>query len=415
MNEPDIGQVERCLTAAPDEERRDTFRHIPWSLKDCCIALGVIAIFRVVFHVLSLVGLSVLVYAVGVALLVLMYGWMVFFPLWIARKRAVLRRPEISRMLKESGLAIPLAVSLILVEWLFMVILRNVTGDSVEAGSALSGLRDAPNDARWYLLLVSMFTIGPIAEEVLFRGLLYNALRRRMAPLIAVVLQALVFALLHYHMPETNVIYLLVIFVSGVVLAGVYEWRKTIWSPIALHALMNFAFAGPVIVLMILNSHTPAKTWQQAELPPDWLNTDLTGIEKMATGEDQRLYAINTWGSRGLRMWKKEIQAFQAVCKWFPEDRQACAKSREGIARIYESYLMDLRRAVVESDRILSEFRDQPEVCANVLVTRGWSCYDLGESDMSRASFQEVIDSYPSYEWARQSAAEGLKVLNGEL
>lgn len=413
MNEPDIGQAEQHLTAVPDEERQDTFRQIPWSLKDCCIALGVIAIFRVAFHVLGLVGLSDLVYAVGVAIWVLMFGWMFLFPLWIAHKRNMLRRPAVGRVLKESGLAIPLAVSLILVEWLFMVILYNVTGSSVEESFVLSGLRDAPNDARLYFLLVPMFTFGPVAEELLFRGLLYNALRRRMMPLIAVVLQALVFVLVHYHMPETNVIYLLIVFVSGIVLAGVYEWRKTIWSPIALHVLMNFAFAGPVIVFMILNSHTPAKTWKQAELPPDWLKTDLIGIEKMSTGEEQRLYAINTWGSSGLRMWKKEIQAFQAVCKWFPDDRQACAKARFGVAWIYESYLRDPRRAVVESDRILSEFGDQPEVCAEVLITRGWSYYELGDVDMSRASFQEVVDSYPSYEWAQQSAVEGLKMLDG--
>jgi len=78
MNEPDIGQAELHLAAIPDEERRDTFRQIPWSLKDCCIGLGVIAIFRVVFYVLSLVGLIYLVYTVGVALWILMFGWMFF-------------------------------------------------------------------------------------------------------------------------------------------------------------------------------------------------------------------------------------------------------------------------------------------------------------------------------------------------
>jgi len=131
-------------------------------------------------------------------------------------------------VLKESGLAIPLAVSLVLVEWLFVVILSRVTGGPVEVSSVFSGLRDAPNDARLYLLLVPMFVIAPVAEEVLFRGLLYNALRRHMMPIIAVVLQALVFVLAHYNMPETNIIYLLIVFISGIVLAGVYEWRKTI-------------------------------------------------------------------------------------------------------------------------------------------------------------------------------------------
>jgi len=384
MNESNIEQEEQRLVAVSDEEHQDTFRQIPWSLKDCCIAIGVIAIFRFIFYVLSLVGLNGLFYTVGVALWILMFIWMFLFPLWIVRKRGVLRLPAVGLVLKESGLAIPLVVSLMLVEWLFVVILSKVTGGPVEVSSVFSGLRDAPNDARLYLLLVPMFVIAPVAEELLFRGLLYNALRRHMMSIIAIVLQALVFVLAHYSMPETNIIY------------------------------FDFAFAGPVIVLLILNSHTPAKTWQQAEFPPDWLGTDLTGIERMDTGEEQRLYAINTWGSNGLRLWKKEIQAFEAVCKWFPDDRQACAKARYGVAWIYETYLRDPRRAIVESNRILSEFKDQPEVCAEALITRGWSYYDLGELEMSRASFQEVIDSYQSCDWAQQEAAEGLKVLDDE-
>jgi membrane protease YdiL (CAAX protease family) len=414
MNEPDIERIEHHLAVVPDEKCRDAFRQVPWSLKDCCVALGVIAIIQVTFYVFSLVNHNNILYAIGVALWILMFGWMFFFPLWIARQKVVLRRPSVGLVLKESGLAIPLAVSLMLVEWLFVVILSKVSGGPVEVSSVFSGLRDAPNNARLYLLLVPMFAIAPIAEELLFRGLLYNALRRHMMPIIAILLQALVFVLAHYNMPETNIIYLLIVFVSGIVLAGVYEWRKTIWSPIALHVLIDFAFAGPVIVLMILNSHTPAKTWQQAELPPDWLKTDFTGIEKMATGEEQRLYAINTWGSNGLHLWKKEIQAFEAVCKWFPDDRPACAKARCGIAWVYEFYLRDPRRAVIESNRVLSEFRDQPEACADALIIRGWSCYDLDEFDMSRASFQEVIDSYQSYDWVQQEAAEGLKVLDDE-
>jgi membrane protease YdiL (CAAX protease family) len=414
VNEPDIEQIEYHLADVPDEKRQDAFRQVPWSLRDCCVALGVVAIFQVTFNVLSLVKYNDVLYAVGVVLWILMFIWMFLFPLWIARKRVMLRRPTISHVLKESGLAIPLAVSLMLIEWVFVVILSKITGSPVEVSSVFSGIRNAPNDTRLYLLLVPMFAIAPVAEELLFRGLLYNALRRHMMPIIAIVLQALVFVLVHYRMPETNIIYLFIIFVSGIALAGVYEWRKTIWSPISLHVLIDSAFAGPVVVLMILNSHTPAKTWQQAELPPDWLRTDLTGIERMDTGEEQRLYAINTWGSNGLRLWKKEIQAFEAVCKWFPNDRQACAEARAGIAWVYESYLRDPRRAVIESNRVLSEFKDQPEACAQALIIRGWSYYYLGELEMSRTSFQEIIDSYTSYDWAQQDAAEGLKVLNSE-
>ena len=40
-------------------------------------------------------------------------------------------------------------------------------------------------------------TIGPITEEIFFRGFLYNAVVRRFAPVIAMCLQAFLFAMTH--------------------------------------------------------------------------------------------------------------------------------------------------------------------------------------------------------------------------
>jgi len=394
--------------------RTDTFRRVPWSFAHCCVAIGVIAIFRVAFHLLSLMGRGGAVFSAGAALWILLFGWMAIFPLWIARNQGMLQRPKVGRVLRELGLAVPLVLCLLLAEGLVAVILKNMPGGPVEIGSPYAPMRDAPNEPRLYLLLIPAFTIGPIAEELFFRGLLYNALRQRTAPPIAMGLQAVVFAFVHYHGPDTKVPYVFVVFALGVVMAGVYEWRKTLWSPIALHTLRNFASAGPIIALMILNSHTPARTWREAEQSPDWLGTGLTGIERKATGEEQRLYAINTWGSQGLHMWKQEIRALQAVCDWFPDDREACAKARAGIVWIYQAYLRDPRRAVVESDRILLEFKDEPEACAQALVTKGWAYYELGNYDQSRESFQDILDSYPGDGWALEAASEGLRALNSK-
>lgn len=40
-------------------------------------------------------------------------------------------------------------------------------------------------------------TVGPLAEEMLYRGVLYGSLRRWVRPVPAVVLQAIVFAVMH--------------------------------------------------------------------------------------------------------------------------------------------------------------------------------------------------------------------------
>jgi uncharacterized protein len=51
--------------------------------------------------------------------------------------------------------------------------------------------------AKLAVFVIVAALIAPVAEELLFRGLLLRALRRRMAPELAVGLQALIFALAH--------------------------------------------------------------------------------------------------------------------------------------------------------------------------------------------------------------------------
>lgn len=412
MTEIDISQGEQSPEAIIKKENLSSFHRIQWTFTHGCIALGVLILFRIVFLLFRLMDRSVSMYVIMGLLWILMFCWMIVFPVWVARSQKALRKPLVTRILKEFGLAIPIVICFIIVEGLIISALQKVNGDVGEVSSALSRLPGVPHDIRLYFLLIPMFTLGPIAEELFFRGFLYNALRQRLSLLKAIILQAFVFALIHYRCPWTHFVELLSVFIAGVVLAGVYTWRKTLWSPIATHALKNFVFVGPVIVLMILNNHTPAQTWQEAERPPDWLTSDFSRIERKATGEEQRLYAINTWGSEGLRLWKKEIQCFEAVCHWFPDDREACSRARIGIAEIYQVYLRDFRRSVVESNRILSQFKDRPEDCADALIIRGWSYYDLGEHEKSRVSFQEVVESYASYEWAREAALIGLKELD---
>jgi len=393
-------------------KRSDVFSRIPWSMKHCYIALCGIIFFRFVFFLFSYIPQNDLVYFSGMALWILMFGWMAIYPLWISHSKDMLYKPKVGLVLKEFLIAIPLVIFIIIVQNLILIMLRNTFGVVNNLNSAFSGIRNAPNSSRLYLLLVAMFTFGPFAEELFFRGLIYNALRQRIGLISAIIFQAFLFMLFHFRCPERGITSLSLIFALGIVLAVLYEWRKTIWSPIVVHALNNFTFAAPVIILMILNSHTPAKTWEEAQLPPDWLVADFPFIEKQATGEEQRLYAINTWGSQGRRMWKKEIVAMYAVYEWFPEDREACAGASVGIAHIYDVYLRDFRRAIVMSDYVLYEFRDQPEACAKALITRGWSYYEIGDYQRSRESLKEVVDLYPSIEQQYSEALEGLEFLD---
>jgi len=78
--------------------------------------------------------------------------------------------------------------------------------------------------------------LGPLAEEIFFRGILYGFFRRWGAP-AAITLSSLAFILAHpifSGVPVTQV-------VGGLLFAVAYEVEKNLMVPITIHALGNLA------------------------------------------------------------------------------------------------------------------------------------------------------------------------------
>ena len=169
----------------------------------------------------------------------------------------------------------------------------------------------------------------------------------------------------------------------------------------------------PIAVLMVHNFYFPASDWSEAATPPAWYQFEPDSkIEKQEDGTKQRQYAIDTWGSLGKRQWKREVNAFEAVCYWFPEDKEACAKTRLGIATVYCDYLKDYRRAINEAERVLSEYPQQKEECAHALAVEGWSYYRLQHIQKSREAFDRVVKDFSEYEDILHSANQGILQLD---
>jgi len=84
----------------------------------------------------------------------------------------------------------------------------------------------------WRLYAVG--ALAAVAEELVFRGALYGALRRRFPVWLALLASSVPFALLHFE-PWQSV----QLAAGGVVLGLVYEARRTLWAPIALHLAWN--------------------------------------------------------------------------------------------------------------------------------------------------------------------------------
>ena len=76
--------------------------------------------------------------------------------------------------------------------------------------------------------------IVPIAEELVFRGVLYNRIKRSFGVEIATVLSALIFGLSH-----GNIVQFLYATILGLVMAYLYEKCELLLAPILFHCAAN--------------------------------------------------------------------------------------------------------------------------------------------------------------------------------
>ena len=81
--------------------------------------------------------------------------------------------------------------------------------------------------------------VAGVGEELAFRGGLYAALRTRLSPRWAIPLSAIPFAVLHFEPFQTAQLAM-----GGMVLAAVYESRRNLWAPIAVHVAWNLVLTA---------------------------------------------------------------------------------------------------------------------------------------------------------------------------
>ncbi|WP_165774735.1 CPBP family intramembrane glutamic endopeptidase [Candidatus Viridilinea mediisalina] len=104
---------------------------------------------------------------------------------------------------------------------------ENPQVDAISGGQALGNVE-------LVMLFLLIAILVPFVEELFFRGMLYPLLRQRMGAVLAITLNAAIFALFH-------VIPILLpgLFVVGLFLAYLRERSGSIWPSVLLHAMQN--------------------------------------------------------------------------------------------------------------------------------------------------------------------------------
>lgn len=76
--------------------------------------------------------------------------------------------------------------------------------------------------------------IGPILEELVFRGIVYNKLKEFNKPMTAMILTSIIFGLIH-----NNIVNAIYAFGVSFIFIYLYEKHKTLKSPILMHMTLN--------------------------------------------------------------------------------------------------------------------------------------------------------------------------------
>jgi len=85
-----------------------------------------------------------------------------------------------------------------------------------------------------WLVILAVVILAPIAEEVFFRGVVFNAWLREGGRRWAFIGSSALFALIH-----ASIVALVPIFLLGLALAWIYQRTGNLLAPIAMHAMVN--------------------------------------------------------------------------------------------------------------------------------------------------------------------------------
>lgn len=171
-------------------------------------------------------------------------------PKIVLKKSTSLKDLGLSRLPNWVDLLLPIAgfiVYMVLAWLMFIVAEKYIPGFQIDQEQDV-GFTRLNTSIEYMLAFVSLVIIAPVAEEIIFRGYLYDKLKKNGLSLWAVfIVVSLLFGLVH---GQWNVA--VNVFALSIVLCGLRVITGSIWSSILLHSLKNgvayyMLFVNPVL------------------------------------------------------------------------------------------------------------------------------------------------------------------------
>jgi membrane protease YdiL (CAAX protease family) len=232
------------------------FCRVPWLPRDIIVGVCMVLLWRSLYFIPWTRLENVSPYITWPISILLEMAFFLAYPIWVIFRRVARPTPffpRIRKVAKESVIAIPSTLIVLIVIALLNNFLSNIFGQTSLQPKVWENMSKSSSLYVGFLLLAYGSTFGPIVEEIFFRGFLFNALVRRCTPLISACFQAFLFALVHPYEAIPSV----VVFFLGLILAGIYKWRKTLLAPIFVHAMYNFVGLVFMAGVIVNNANAP--------------------------------------------------------------------------------------------------------------------------------------------------------------
>ena len=107
------------------------------------------------------------------------------------------------------------------------------------------------------LVLISSIiaaVFGPIIEEIFFRGVMYNAVKRKFGVFVGILITSVLFSFLHTHAMTYFLVGFIPIMILGMALAYLYEKTGSLIPSITLHIMNNMGSVVMVFLFRYFNN-----------------------------------------------------------------------------------------------------------------------------------------------------------------
>ena len=144
----------------------------------------------------------------------------------------------------------------------------------------LGGYRIGSVNWNWNALVrnLFMFLVVAVAEEVMFRDIVFRMIDDRWGTVVALLVSALIFGFVHIANDNATVWSSVAIAVeAGLLLGAAYKWSGTLWVPIGIHWSWNY-FQGPVFGFAVSGNGTQSLITPAIQ-GSDWLTGGSFGAE----------------------------------------------------------------------------------------------------------------------------------------